>query len=1696
LKSSDPLIQKIGKYAVIDVIGSGGMGIVYRAHDAALNRTVAIKMLKRADAGPGKVHQLEQFFNRELRATASLQHRNIVTVYESGEQDGNPYLVMECLDGEPVSRVINERRPMPIVDKLELFVQVCDGLQHAHDRKPQVIHRDIKPANVILLRDGTAKIVDFGIARVVGIETSTLQAGQLLGSLSYLSPEQINSVPIDARTDIFSAGVMLYELLTYALPFKGNEPAAVFVKILREDPPALSTYLGDVPPELQACVSRALAKKTHDRYQTAEELGFDLLQIQKKIKQGMAADFMQRAEASMQRGDLERVKLHLQEILRLDRHHDQANRMLAEVRKAIQEQQRSAQIVQMRSQAQVALAGQQYEEALACADQALQLDPADQASVVLREEIQKAISLGKAVRDSLRRAESALYAGDFDEAREAVDAALRLDTDSAEARALAEIIDKELSERSRRLQVQGLVDNARQGIAQRMFGDAIESLRKAEQLDPGDSNVRELLQWASRGQDQEQRRKDLLDLTDQIHGALRAEDFSSAYTICEVGLGSFPNEPTLQRLKSIAEKQRDIAERRRFVQDQSLAAKELLDRSEFSAAIKLLETALQKLPAEPNLEALLALAKTESERQSEDRESQAAQEASERALLQNQAAQRQAATLRTALGDREEVDHLEGLASQLRRMLMGVEFEEATRRSFDPIFEQVRARQLAKEQVSAELQDLRKSVGDSFDPGSRARAKTRLQEVQAEFPHERKVHDACEEVVRALDARGEEHERILAELSKIAEAVKHVPLSESTDLLGRAARISADFSMEPQVGALTQQIEYEVNRRLAQRQALIEEMGQLENASSRARSISGLSQLVSNAHSVASTAAGEPDVMAALDRVKAAAEARRQTISRLLAEVNLVADRALMALGVGQAEQLLAEAQRRASANPELDDLQETVGRVSAQVHGRRIEHDLVCEELSSLSASVSQALTPADLDAIRNRALQIRDKPGADQSIVALCEQVDTDVRGARAKLLQIELRRLSQDQAVESSTLQLGTTDSASLVKKLQELAKTFPESVELRGMLLRAEDSLERAQRARNEAAARASAVDLEVKAYTRLLESGQAAKALGALVEAAAKYPESEQLQSLLLKCRKQIEAEEEIKRQASAKRAAMQAAIDKGSDLLRNRRYVEATALLEVACQQWPGEKQLEKLLSTAQKSAQKANERQAAEQAKIRQRELQVVTRPIGAPRKRLLVPVVVACVLLAMAGLLIRFVTRPHVSVLSVQSNPSGAEIEVDGRRCVTPNCSFKLSPGATYSVKAGLKGYVSSSQSVALSNDQTISFELAQEAPPQPVAVPSPAPSQAPVTAKLVLKGVHSGDQLFVDDVRLAASGPPGTWELTPGSHRLRLMAGNQELVADPRSFKANATVVLNRADFKQPAPATSEEQLAWNRINNTGDPAAVEEFLRRYPSSSFRSQAESKLEALNWAKAGSSGSLRGYQEYAARYTSPPGPHLPAALAEISRLEWEAIQNTTDPLPVKRFLEHNPSGPYHDRAVALLDDLSWRDASRKGDTASLKGYLGTYPSGRHKEEATTQLARLTPPPVAAPAPQETQTPVPVPPAPPVTPKLADNAEDISAIRGVLDGYKSAYDTKDLAKLQELWPDMSPKQVNGLRTAFHDAGKVTLTYAITKGPEVAGNVAVVTFQQQIVTNAGAKSQVTMTLKKDGNNSWHITSIR
>jgi serine/threonine protein kinase len=201
-----PAITQVGRYKILGVIGEGGMGIVYRAVDPNMAREVAIKM-------PHGDKELLEQFQREVRATASFQHKNIVTIHTVDEFEGFPYMVMEYLDGQSMAEAISSGRALTLHDKLSLAIQVCDGLQYAHELG--FIHRDIKPANVYILkdrfkdRDLVAKILDFGIARAT-VDSSITRTGQVRGSVSYMSPEQISGKKVDSRTDIYSTGVLLF----------------------------------------------------------------------------------------------------------------------------------------------------------------------------------------------------------------------------------------------------------------------------------------------------------------------------------------------------------------------------------------------------------------------------------------------------------------------------------------------------------------------------------------------------------------------------------------------------------------------------------------------------------------------------------------------------------------------------------------------------------------------------------------------------------------------------------------------------------------------------------------------------------------------------------------------------------------------------------------------------------------------------------------------------------------------------------------------------------------------------------------------------------------------------------------------------------------------------------------------------------------------------------------------------------------------------------------------------------------------------------------------------------------------------------------------------------------------------------------------------------------------------------------------
>jgi hypothetical protein len=1563
-KETEPALTKIGKYAVIDVIGAGGMGIVYRARDAALNRTVAIKMLKRSGATEAQASQVEKFFNRELLATASLQHRNIVTVYESGDEAGDPYLVMECLEGEPVSRIISERRTMSLVDKLDILVQVCDGLQYAHDRRPQVIHRDIKPANVILLKDGTAKLVDFGIARIAGAETAVTQTGQLVGSLSYMSPEQINSLPIDGRTDIFSAGVLAYELIAYALPFKGSDPGSTFVKILREDPEPLRNYVPDIPPELEAAVLHALAKKAQDRYQTAEEFGFDLLSVQRKLKQGMTSEFLQRAEAALERGELERAKQQLLEITRLDRHHERANRLLADVRKAIQSKERAAQVIQMRSQAQVALAGQQYDEALACIEQAIQLDSQDQTSIALREEIKSIVAANKNMREMLGRAESAMLAGDLDDARAAVQQALSFNSESAEARALATMIEKELAERARRAQVQNLVDSAREGISRRQFEEAIQSLRRAEELDPTDSNVRELMQWATRGKEQELRRKELLDLTEEIDQALRTEDFSSAFTICELALAKFPNEQTILRLKSIAEKQKGIAERRKFVQDQSLAAKELIEAGDLESAVKLLESGLSRIPAEANFEALLAQAR----KLKLDREASVTKAAHERASartreLHLQRATEEGANLQKALDDREQIEFLEVLAGNLSRMLSSMDADEQTHRICDPLLEQVRLRTEAKTQLISELAEFRKSLAQSTDAALRSRASGRVVEAKAAFPRERDIRNACDEIAKIIEAAKEDRARVISELSRMAEEAGRLPIEAALELMNRSDRLSTPYATEPQVGALVQQIHFEVERRQKRLESRIREITNLGNGISEASSLESISQLLQNAIAISSPDAEEPAIVAALDSVRRAGDARRRAISEFLTQIEEITNRALAARSVEDAERFLAEAKAQAAKYPNIDEIQRSIVRVAAQIRGRRVEHDLVRGELETLGKSANDNASVVELESIRRRVAEVHDKYPHERTLIALCQQLEAGVDAAKQKILQAEIDRVKEEEQRRLSQESVEPQELASSVRKLEDLVQAYPDNVELRTFLLKAQEALARVDRAQRDTARR----------------------------------------------------------------------------DTFGRQTLAHSNSFIQPP-----------------------------TEEPKQRSSRHIIVGMAIGG-----------TVAIVSVIGWIATHRSSGNSFTLTISSSPENANVEVNGEKCSKSPCTFKLPANATYEATADLDGYTSAEKSGVLTHNDSVVLELTKALPPP--AVPGAGTPEAH-PGRLIINGLHPSDRLFVDLNPMPRPDNKGGWTVDSGRRQLKLMDGNQELLASPVQIKSSATVSLNRSDFKAPAPLTSDEQQAWDRVQKNPDIAGITDFLTRYPNSSRRDQATLQLENLYWQKAQKTNSLSAYGDYIKRY--PQGTHFDAANSSIEQLEWQGVQNSSDPNQFSAFLAAHPKGPHHQAALDRLDELAWNRAMGSGKLDAFREYLRDYPGGHHAGEANNQIAALTPRPKQSP----NVEPGPIQPAP------QPHGDDAEAIRKVLDKYSEGYQTRSIENLREVWPTMTPDQVKGLEQLFKN--KLTFFYQVL-GQNISGDTATVSIQQLLMIG-GKKVQprVTITLKRGSGGSWYISSIQ
>jgi len=301
--------RTVAHFQILEKVGEGGMGVVYKAEDTFLRRVVALKFLtEKADANP----DLRARFQREAQAAAALEHENICAVYEMGEEDGHLFLVMAYVEGQPLHQKLG-LGPAPLQEAVRIAIQVGEGLRSAHQKG--IVHRDIKAENIIVTRDGLAKITDFGLALIRDRSRLTLP-GTLMGTVTHMSPEQALAKSVDRRTDIWSLGVVLYQMTTGRLPFHGPNAQVTMQSILKNSPEPLKEIQRPMRDELDRIIGKALAKDPAERYQHVDDMVVDLRALLIKVPGRVPVGPQRKTVQSSKPKDPEETVTHISADLR------------------------------------------------------------------------------------------------------------------------------------------------------------------------------------------------------------------------------------------------------------------------------------------------------------------------------------------------------------------------------------------------------------------------------------------------------------------------------------------------------------------------------------------------------------------------------------------------------------------------------------------------------------------------------------------------------------------------------------------------------------------------------------------------------------------------------------------------------------------------------------------------------------------------------------------------------------------------------------------------------------------------------------------------------------------------------------------------------------------------------------------------------------------------------------------------------------------------------------------------------------------------------------------------------------------------------------------------------------------------------------------------------------------------------------
>ena len=601
-------MQKLGKYEILAELGHGAMGVVYKARDPFIGRMVALKtintnLVDRPDL-------LERFY-QEAQSAGKLQHPNIVTIFELGQEKDTPFIAMEYLDGESLEKTILRQTEMPLAVKVGYIVKICQALEYAH--KNRVVHRDIKPGNVMVNSEGAVKVVDFGIARLV--DFSRTHTNMMIGTPAYMAPELFKKQRANERTDIWAVGITCYELICYQRPFTGDG-YDIISSIMEDEAPPITATFPDCPDELETVIKRMLRKPTGERYQSMEDVLLDLEPVWNRLKASEATVLADRARALYEQGDLLKAQDRLKRARQIDSTNPTVKSLLEKVSAEVRRAEIAPRIQEHLSRGRGLLQSGQFREAQAEVEAALGLDSKHEAAHELLGQVEAAVARAQQLEQKLRLTKQRLAEGALEEAESALRKAFEIDAENASALDLQRQVNAERTRREKRKQLNELVHKARTLWTELKYDECLAVIAEGLKNFPNEPELKNL-QETTRADQAEQRKQAQVA---EVRRLMAQQKLAEARKSLDALTREQPQDTTVRNLQSLLAQEEQEQKKRKRLETELTGLRSLVGEAKFKEAATRGDLLLRDYPQEYELKELVGYAKSEAAQQEQKKQ--------------------------------------------------------------------------------------------------------------------------------------------------------------------------------------------------------------------------------------------------------------------------------------------------------------------------------------------------------------------------------------------------------------------------------------------------------------------------------------------------------------------------------------------------------------------------------------------------------------------------------------------------------------------------------------------------------------------------------------------------------------------------------------------------------------------------------------------------------------------------------------------------------------------------------------------------------------------------------------------------------------------------------------------------------------------------------------------------------------------